>query len=312
MLICLLHSDVKDVMPVQFCLLRMPLYFLLSGLFFKDYGNLVIFIEKKLNKIFIPAIFFYTLGYIVWGIYRYSINVPNEGHYFDFVTNETGYYNGPIWFLFCLFNINILFCCFYVLFKGNKTFIALACALCGLIGYILSVNETRLILFFDVSLTSIPFFFCGWFLRNTKLLYDNKNDNILVVISLCFLISIFFIDDNITTFNVGFNWNKYNDANPILFFLLSIATVVSTLLVLKKIKWLPFISYMGRYSLIVLGTHVILTLIAKQVGDRLSPVGTLVLTYILCWFTIPLIKEYLPYFSAQKDCIKIRFKKTMG
>ena len=37
---------------------RMPLYFMLSGLFFKNYGGGEYFFIKKVNKILIPFIFF--------------------------------------------------------------------------------------------------------------------------------------------------------------------------------------------------------------------------------------------------------------
>ena len=43
-------------------IVRMPLYFILSGLFFKDYGGGYNFFIRKTNKILIPFIFFYLLG----------------------------------------------------------------------------------------------------------------------------------------------------------------------------------------------------------------------------------------------------------
>ena len=46
-------------------MLRMPLYFTLSGLFFKDYGGLLPTFIKKCNKILIPFIFFYTAAYVI-------------------------------------------------------------------------------------------------------------------------------------------------------------------------------------------------------------------------------------------------------
>lgn len=62
---------------------RMPFYFILSGLFFKDYGSLVFFIKKKINHLLIPYIIFITLHFIT--------PLP-----FD-----------SVWFLYCLFLVNI-------------------------------------------------------------------------------------------------------------------------------------------------------------------------------------------------------------
>lgn len=42
-------------------IVRMPLYFILSGLFFKDYGGWVKFLIQKTNKILIPFLFFIYL-----------------------------------------------------------------------------------------------------------------------------------------------------------------------------------------------------------------------------------------------------------
>lgn len=52
-------------------IVRMPLYFILSGLFFKDYGGWTNFLIKKVNKILIPFLFFLSAG--VCGILRYKM-----------------------------------------------------------------------------------------------------------------------------------------------------------------------------------------------------------------------------------------------
>ena len=45
---------------------RMPLYFFLSGVFFKQYENFGGFVKRKINKLLIPFLFFYvTLGIIL-------------------------------------------------------------------------------------------------------------------------------------------------------------------------------------------------------------------------------------------------------
>ena len=51
---------------------RMPLYFFISGVFFKSYEGLFGFILRKINKLIIPFLFFYLsaflMKYIVWKI----------------------------------------------------------------------------------------------------------------------------------------------------------------------------------------------------------------------------------------------------
>ena len=64
---------------------RMPLYFLLSGLFFKTYSSPKAFLYKKINHLLIPYTFFYIIGRII----------PSSEFYQD-------------WFLFCLFLVNVI------------------------------------------------------------------------------------------------------------------------------------------------------------------------------------------------------------
>ena len=52
---------------------RMPLYFILSGLFFKSYDGRKNFLIKKTNKILIPFLFFYLLGYFVFYIVNWIV-----------------------------------------------------------------------------------------------------------------------------------------------------------------------------------------------------------------------------------------------
>ena len=51
---------------------RMPLYFFISGIFFKSYEGLFGFFIRKINKLIVPFLFFYLsaflLKYIVWKI----------------------------------------------------------------------------------------------------------------------------------------------------------------------------------------------------------------------------------------------------
>lgn len=62
---------------------RMPLYFFISGVFFKSYEGLLGFILRKINKLIIPFLFFYLsaflMKYIVWKIARGYFNCLCRG-----------------------------------------------------------------------------------------------------------------------------------------------------------------------------------------------------------------------------------------
>lgn len=61
-LVVMVHSDVGWHIP-NFQALRMPLYFVLSGLFFRDYGGFFNLTERKLNKLLTPFVFFYIVSF---------------------------------------------------------------------------------------------------------------------------------------------------------------------------------------------------------------------------------------------------------
>ena len=71
-LVVFYHS--KGVLGVQYLIdiffvsFRLPLYFFLSGLFFKEYGSFQNFFIKKTNRLLIPFFFFY---------FCFSVLMPN-------------------------------------------------------------------------------------------------------------------------------------------------------------------------------------------------------------------------------------------
>lgn len=105
---------------------RLPLYFFLSGMFFKDYGSFLEFVKRKTNKLIIPFVFWFLLfsvgfvqiqkacGLHLWNVKDYSIVYCLT----DWITRET-FPNAPIWFLICLFEVNILF---YMIYKIKDMF----------------------------------------------------------------------------------------------------------------------------------------------------------------------------------------------
>ncbi|MEG1563931.1 MAG: acyltransferase family protein, partial [Bacteroides sp.] len=94
---------------------RMPLYFFISGIFFKSYEGLFGFFLRKVNKLIIPFIFFYLgaflLKYIIWIIAPGTFHLPVYWSelLLVFQGHELIKFNPPIWFLIALFNCNLLF-----------------------------------------------------------------------------------------------------------------------------------------------------------------------------------------------------------
>ena len=120
---------------------RMPLYYFLSGIFFKEYGGLAIFSIKKVNKLIIPFLFFFLVAYAA-GIACHFLHFYERGiieepfHWnmiFDIFTKlgrgEDIGYNVPIWFLLSLFEANLLFYLLRSRIKNDKIQLAVSFAI---------------------------------------------------------------------------------------------------------------------------------------------------------------------------------------
>lgn len=291
--------------------MRMPLYFVLSGLFFKDYGGFIQLLVKKLNKLLIPFLFFYIGSYLIFYISECvapGLLKTRANGILDAFTQRY-WFNGPIWFLLGLFWANIMFCVVSLNFKKEIARAVIVVCI-GCVGAGLGVCGKFLPCYFDSAMTSMPFFYMGYFLRKTPLLNANKYDryNLLFAVALYGVsVAIFYLFDNP---HVGFSLNAVH-GNWVAIIVSAISGVLAVLLICKTIGRLPFVSYLGRYSIITLCTHHLVYRPVKVVlthfnisGGVLLTVLT-ILTILICWALIPLCIRCIPYFTAQKDLIKV-------
>jgi len=103
------------------------------------------------------------------------------------------------------------------------------------------------------------------------------------------------------------------DSYPILCYTISAVSVVGLLLICKAIKWLPLVSYCGRYSIIILVTHVIVQYPLSIILNHtcffsnlfLRAIFIAVITVIICWLLIPILRRFAPKLVAQKEFIHI-------
>lgn len=299
LLVVLSHTHVD----VPFLLyIRMPLYFLLSGLFFKLYDGFVDFSIRKTNKILIPFLFFYLISFGIYLLIRHflpdiKINTVVDEFYFTDPLFSRLCFNNPLWFLISLFTVNIIF---YISLSCNKHIIfqSVVAILCAIAAFIIKDADIKVPLYLGNTLFYYPFFFFGYYLKSTNLLIESdkkggwKKDlflaGILVIAGI--VLVIFPIHYNIKAYFIGLAW------------------VVALLLVLKQIKRVPVISYYGRYSIIILCTSYLvyspLQVIVRKIvnwSDIPCNLFVFLLTILIELIVIKLCLKYLPHVTAQKD-----------
>lgn len=296
-------------------LFRMPLYFFLSGLFFKMYEGFGGFVKRKVNKLMIPFLFWHIL--FVCSVPFVSRTETFGMHLFwDYILPQGDTHNTALWFLNCLFFLNMLFFgavkLSSVISQNKRTqgiVLAAVAVLCGTLGFLCSRQYVHLYLKFETLLTAFPYFYCGYFAGRHKeyLLPNPKIDRWLPLLALVFLA----VPYTLVTGKALFVDNDYHNLNPFTFYVGGIMGVLGILVLAKMIKALPIVSYLGRYSIMILVTHVPLvwytTFYLMRFGWAwwiTSLAGTVIvsLSYLAI---IPLFKRFLPYVTAQKDVIPI-------
>lgn len=297
--------------------LRMPLYYCLSGMFFRQYGGFRSFFSKKADKLLIPFLGWYLLSYLIYYIRVMAIGHPDHIFRITDLFLDFEFYNGSIWFLLSLFWCNLLY--FLVTNLSNKIpmqgFLVLVLAS---LGWIWSYADLRNFLYIGTSLTCLPFFFIGNVLMesgfiNTK--KDIKKDSAILIgglgIALCCILlpaePVF----------MRFYLNHIDSGNPALLYICAISLVLMTLIICKYVRHLPYISYLGRYSIIVLVTHGLIHNILNRSVRHLiglnieeSTFDLILLAVIIASMVvvIPFCRKYLPYITAQKNLSeKIQF-----
>lgn len=262
---------------------------------------------KKLNNLIIPFISFYLIGGLIQSAGKIA-GVTES--WFDplFVFRDFHFVNGPIWFLLCLFYCNIIF----LLIKsvpGPEVKNLILIAICGIIGYHWQDNYS---MFLGTAFTTMPYFYFGYILKQSGFLVNNIKSPFIIgalmltatvlIIHFCGIGAILFCEN-------------IHNSNPVISFICSCSLVIGTLLVCKSIEWLPFVSYIGRYSIVLLCTHAIVMMVVSKFGAKIGFIkGTTVslITYdiimlaivlLTCWLFIPILKKYLPFAVAQKDLI---------
>lgn len=295
---------------------RMPLYFILSGLFFKTYGGLFPFLKKKTNKLLIPFIFTYVIIVFPSIFFLDKMNgifISLQSFYEEKGRLFLGLVPSS-WFLVCLFIVNLYFYSICIIAKNNIKVISLLCIVLGISGYLMNAFDLYFPLWFDSSLTVLPFFLCGYLLRNySNLLYGEikKKQLSLFILSLSALFFSFYILEHRDLLSLSFFHNTFG-IKMISLYLGGISGSYCILVIAKYYQHIPVFSYIGRYSIVVLLTHQPLLFVIRNVYYQLgiSQDGLLsnfVIFVIIILLSLPIIKfcvNFLPYCYAQKDILK--------
>lgn len=297
---------------------RIPFYFMLSGLFVSFNSGYLSFILKKVNRLVIPCVFFFflTVAYsYLFTFLRSKFLASAQGDIFDsglwnfFVRENVGldYPNIPIWFLVSLFTTYIIYMMLDAITRKNMYLILALSFVLGVCGYMCSVYRIDIPFYLDSSMTCMPFVAVGSYLRKkTGVLGMNGWKKTFAITLVCLFVTILTFGGDMTFYR-----NSY-DGSIFSLYIAGCFGSISMLLFSKLIGSFPVVNYIGRYSIIVLGTHSFFIGIYTPILVRLTH-GEVFLTKLLlmfavivsCILCIYLMRRFLPYLVAQKDLISV-------
>lgn len=277
---------------------HMPLFFILSGITYKD-KNAGLFLISKINRIFIPYIFFALTSALI-SLIPHSFGGP---------------FNGPIWFLQDIFVALIIVRIIHILPKywqyAMIAFLIIASA------YFARNPEIRSIFPFAIALAflSSVFIVFGNAFKSLLLKINSLKKEFLLFISSCaaFLtLTYYAIYQGIGGGYIS--WTLFSD-NYIIAFGLAVTGSLATINISKIIRTCRFLEWCGRNSLVIMCTHFPLamflngylvklpfftTQINKLAIAGFQWIAVFSFSAISCW----ICKKYLPRLTGYKPLIK--------
>lgn len=301
---------------------RVPMYYFLSGLFFKTYSGFADFLRRKVNNLVVPFVFFHLVGFLVAAI-AFAFLHP-EGHFHWMGVVEPLYrrwwpYTMPLWFLMSLFEVNIIY---YLMkrFLPIKLHWVILLAL-SVLPLVLAKYAVQLPLLFDTAFVGLPFFALGTIVKTSGWLMPHRYDKWgllvfpLVAVGVCFFAG--HID--IVTQQLP---------NYLQLYVVPMLSILALMWICKNLRWktkgangkltasiyarIPVIGYWGQFSLIVLGTHDwILTPLDTMLADvSVAPVSLALMKWCIAmaamFVIIPLMVRVFPRFTAQSPLLPVK------
>ncbi len=294
LLVVFAHYMLPQALDTYIFSFHMPLFFFVSGFLFnfaKYSGSAANFIKGRFRSLIIPyfafavitLLFYFLLDELytpeVVSFKIFGADIFHVVYSIIFAQTTMISYNGPLWFLTCLFVTELLFFGLAKRYFWQPVKLGIWLIMAGIIGYLYSVYiPFRLPWNADVALTAVVFYGTGNLFRrliDSRILLDSKENrsdgssfldpnskfsNMFFRIEN--FLSVFFILVSLLYFAylLKYPTDKINMSGLIYggffsFYFLAFSGIFSFVYIFKKIGSMAILEYYGRNSLIVLALH---------------------------------------------------------
>lgn len=243
-IICVIWAHLRGYFDIEIYIFHMPLFFFLSGMFYKNKKG---FISSRFRSLVIPYIIytllFSGLFYLQGGnwmkpVHRLSIWFPSA-------------VVGPAWFLIALFNISVIYSLLERFIKNTLILFSAIFAIALFFYY------TEIDLPFDLrqSFYSMPFYAIGHFMKKRGYTDFTDKKYVLAIASVIFVATVAYCRTKHFRFDILCG---YLPENPLLFYggaLSAILLLLNIRYFSKKTRINAILSSFGRHSLAIMALH---------------------------------------------------------
>lgn len=353
LLVVFAHYNLPQAIDTYVFSFHMPLFFFVSGFLFnfvKYTESAADFIKGRFRSLIIPyftfavitLLFYYLLDELytpeVVSFKIFGADIFHIVYSIIFAQTTMISYNGPLWFLTCLFVTELLFFQLAKRYYWQPLKLLIWLTIAGIIGYLYSIYVPfNLPWNTDVALTAVVFYGIGNLFRrliDSRRLLDSKGNHIYgssfldpkskfgnMFFMIENFLSVFFILVSLLYFAylLKYPTEKINMSGLIYggffsFYFLAFSGIFSFVYLFKKIGSMAILEYYGRNSLIVLALHFpmkdILTKLSTLIFDidldcfACTTSFALALTVLNLLGLVPvifLINRYFPFLAGKRN-----------
>lgn len=266
-LVVLAHTPIESEITNWIYVFHMPLFFFLSGFIFdfQRYPSLSGFIRRRFRQLLIPYFLINLLTYLLWlFVFRHygadsDIEIAWYQPLIGFMLGNGNQmiHNVPLWFLLCLFIVEVVF--YFAFQKSNLKKVFLGTALFAVIGYLnYTINPYLLPFSLGSAFVGLSFYGIGYICAHTHLL---KTQIIWCILSFIITVVIAYYNGRI---NMHINYYGHY-----LLFLIGALTGIYMVICFSN-YFVSFgntslVSFIGKNTLLICGFHLMTFSLIKGV-----------------------------------------------
>lgn len=287
---------------------HMAIFFFISGLLInlEKYSTFKLFFFSRIKQLYIPYVIFYLLIYVYWlAVERplRSVDVPPFDAFVGLFWGSDNMYwifpAGVLWFVICLFSLEVLFVGVIKFVKGIYLQLAVLVGL-TVLGIVMARQDWYVLPFsLNNALLSIPFLAVGYIMRN--ILFSSKYNHETIKKASQFLLYPFLII-SVILFPEICEIGKETDISYLKFpreyefYSVPFISIFLWLFISILIGHSRFIEYLGRNTLPLLAIHPQIARLCLFManylwglskntikGDLIYSLCLLVVVLLLCW-----------------------------